>query len=604
MQDRVEYLGHRIDATGVHISPTKVEAISKAPAPKNVTELRSFLGMINYYGKFIANLATKLHPLHAVLKDGVKWNWSDECAKSFTEVKNHLIKAPVLVHYDPKLPVRLAGDALNYGIGAALSHVDSKGQEHPIAFMSRTLSTSEKNYSQVEKEALSLIFGINKFRNYIYGRHFTLVMDHRALTALFGPKNEVPALAAGRLQRWALLLSSYNYTIEFRLTKAHANADGLSRLPLPIKDEGESLSEVSVFNVSQINTLSVSVVGMCKATRSDPILSKVYYHLQKGWPKQCPEVLKPYYACRNELSIEEGCILWGVRVLVPKKLQSNVLEMLHEGHMGIVKVKQLARSYVLWPCIDNEIEKLIKSCKSCQQEQRVPTAVPLHPWIWPSQPWARVHLDFAGPFIGKKFLIAVDAFSKWPEIIEMTSTTTANTIRVLREIFTRYGLPEQLVSDNGPQFVSSKFSEFCKSNGIKHYRVAPYHLASNGLAERMVQSFKQSMKKSSNDGIPFQHRLANFLLMYRTTPHATTNTPPCELLMGRPLRIRLDLLRPNLGRKVLSEQAKQKQSHDEHSKDHQFKEGDAVWIRDFRSSANKWEPGILVQRVGPVSYII
>ena len=115
------------------------------------------------------------------------------------------------------------------------------------------------------------------------------------MTALFGPKNEVLALAAGHLQRWALTLSLYNYSIEFRSTKAHANAVGLSRLPLPTKDEGESLSEVSVFNVSQINTLSVFVVEMCKDTRFDPILSKVYYHLQKGWPKQCPDVLKPYY---------------------------------------------------------------------------------------------------------------------------------------------------------------------------------------------------------------------------------------------------------------------------------------------------------------------
>ena len=169
------------------------------------------------------------------------------------------------------------------------------------------------------------------------------------------------------------------------------------------------------------------------------------------------------------------------------------------SQMCMMKVKQLSHSYVWWPCIDNEIEKLIK-------EQRVST---------PTQPWARVHLDFVGPFMGKNFLIAMD------QVIEMTSTTTANTIRVLREIFTRYGLPKQLVSDNGLQFVSY---EFCKSNGIKHYCVAPYHLASNGLAERMVQSFKQSMKKSSTDGIPFQHRLANFL----STPHATTNTPPCE----------------------------------------------------------------------------
>ena len=176
-------------------------------------------------------------------------------------------------------------------------------------------------------------------------------------------------------------------------------------------------------------------------------------------------------------------------------LQSNVLEMLHEGHIGIVKVKQLAHSYVWWPCIDSEIEKLIKGYKSCQQEQRVPTAALLHPWISPSQPWA----DFAGPFMGKNFLIAMDAFSKWPEIIEMTLTTAANTIRVLREIFARFGLPEQLVSDNGPQFVSSEFSEFCKLNGIKHYRVAPYHPALNGLADCMLQSFKQSMRKSNND---------------------------------------------------------------------------------------------------------
>ena len=163
LQDSVEYLGHCIDSDGVHTSPSKVEPISKAPAPKNVTKLPSFLGMINYYSKFIPNLATTLHPLHALLRDGVKWHWSEECAKSSTEVKNHLIEAPVLVHYDPKLPVRLAGDASNYGIGAVLSRVNTDGQEHPIAFMSRTLTSCEKNYTQVEKEALSLIFGINKF---------------------------------------------------------------------------------------------------------------------------------------------------------------------------------------------------------------------------------------------------------------------------------------------------------------------------------------------------------------------------------------------------------------------------------------------------------
>ena len=255
-----------------------------------------------------------------------------------------------------------------------------------------------------------------------------------------------------------------------------------------------------------------------------------------------PDSVKPYFSHRDELSIEEGCVLWGMRVIVPKKLQSEVLNMLHEGHVGMVKMKMIARRYVWWPRIDKAIEQLVKSCKSCQEVQKIPEPAPLHPWIWPCRPWVRVHLDFAGPFLGKSFLIAVDAYSKWPEIVEMSSTSAAQTITVLCQIFMTHGIPEQLVSDNGPQFISSEFAEFCKANGVKHIRVSPYHPASNGLAERMVQTFKQSMKKTAKDGSPLQQRLANFLLTYRTTPQATTNVAPCELLMGRVLRTRFDML--------------------------------------------------------------
>ena len=165
-QESIEYLGHYIDTTGIHTAKSKVEAISRAPTPKNVGELRSFLGMVNYYGKFIPG---KLHPLYSLLKNDSKWNWSAQCDQVFDEIKSLLVQAPVLVHYNPKLPLRLAGDASNYGIGAVLSHVDSNGQEHPIAYTSRTLSASEKNYSQIEKEALSLIVGIREFHKYIYG---------------------------------------------------------------------------------------------------------------------------------------------------------------------------------------------------------------------------------------------------------------------------------------------------------------------------------------------------------------------------------------------------------------------------------------------------
>ena len=201
------------------------------------------------------------------------------------------------------------------------------------------------------------------------------------------------------------------------------------------------------------------------------------------------------------------------------------------------------------------------------------------------------------------FLIAVDAFSKWPEVVEMTSTTAAQTIKVLRDIFSHHGLPEHIVSDNGPQFVSSDFADFCKNNAIKHLRVSPYHPASNGLAERMVQTFKQAMRRTKNDG-PWQHRIANFLLTYRTTPHTTTNVAPCTLLMGRSLRRRLDMLRPNLDSAVCEAQAKQKQYHDEHSRPRDFLPGDNVWTRDFRDKAAKWISGVVLQSVGPLSYMI
>ena len=180
-------------------------------------------------------------------------------------------------------------------------------------------------------------------------------------------------------------------------------------------------------------------------------------------------------------------MLWGIRVLVPEKLQLRVREMLHEGHLDIVQMKALARSYLWWPGLDHELEQLAKAYTQCQKEQSSPAVLLLYPWSWPTRPWARVHLDFAGRFQGRMFLVAVDAHSKWPEVVEMSTTQT---VAVLRKMFTANELPEQLVSDNGPQFVSGKFASFCQFKGIKHIRVSPYHSSSNGLAERIIHTFK------------------------------------------------------------------------------------------------------------------
>ena len=215
LQSSVRYLGHRIDANGLHADEDKLEAIVKAPKPHNVQQLRAFLGLLNYYGKFLSNLSTVLHPLNRLLHQHVKWEWTVACQEAFDKAKLLLTQSNVLTHYNPLLPLKLAGDASSYGVGAVISHVTPDGQEKPILFASRALSASERNYSQIEKKALSLIFGIKKFHRYLFGRSFTIVTDHKPLTTILGPKKGIPSLAVARLQHWALILSAYNYQIEF-----------------------------------------------------------------------------------------------------------------------------------------------------------------------------------------------------------------------------------------------------------------------------------------------------------------------------------------------------------------------------------------------------
>ena len=245
-------------------------------------------------------------------------------------------------------------------------------------------------------------------------------------------------------------------------------SDGLSRLPLPTDSSVELLQESSVFNLARIDTLPVTAKQLKAATRHDPLLSKVLLYTKCGWPSTFLEVLQPYWKRRLELSLEDECVMWGIRVVIPHKLRKKVLQELHQSHVGIVRMKSLARSYFWWPSLDQEIKELVKGCIQCQSVRNAPEVAPLHPWLWPSKPWKRIHIDFAGPLRGHYYLILVDAHSKWPEVIHMTSTISSATIRELRKIFTTFRLPEQLVSDNAPQFVSAEFSQFLKSNGIKH----------------------------------------------------------------------------------------------------------------------------------------
>ncbi len=605
LQPRVEYLGHMIDEQGLHPTPHKVTAILNAQEPRNVTELRSFLGMLQYYSRFLPNLSTMLNPLNNLLQNNVKWEWNERCKTAFKQAKLALASADVLAHYDVNKPLRLAADASPYGIGAVLSHIEVNGEERPIAFVSRTLTKAEQNYSQLEKEGLALIFGVRKFYSYIYGRRFTLVTDHKPLVTILGPKQGIPTLAAARLQRWALILSAHQYDIEYRSTHDHANADALSRLPINSATDHQYYIEEQIYNVSLVTDLPVNATEIAKATQKDHVLSRVLEFTRNGWPNELDEHsksigLEPYFHRKTELSVEDNCLLWGRRVIIPQSLRKRILSELHDGHQGICKTKSLARSYVWWPRLDNDIHDMVQNCQICITVRKQPQTTP-HIWKWPTAPMDRVHIDFA-EHNGQNFLIIVDAHAKWPEVFAMSSTTSKQLCDKLRLWFAAYGLPKVIVSDNGPQLVSEEFETFLRMNRITHVTSPPYHPATNGAAERMVQSVKQSLKRSFHEhsSLSISHRIANFLFAYRNTPHATTGHTPSELFLKRQPRTRLSMVKPCLSTRM---QDKQQAANDDGRKIRAFTPGDLVMVRSFRGS-DKWKPGVVMQRLGPVSYMV
>jgi hypothetical protein len=316
-----------IDSNGLHPTPSKIQAISHAPEPKNVSELRSFLGILQYYARFIPNLSMILKPLHDLLHNDVQWKWSPECQAAFTEARQALVSAKVLTHYDVNKPLQLATDASPYGMGAVLSHTMDNGEERPVVYASRTLTKTEQNYSQLEKEALALIFAVRKFHSYIYGRRFSLVTDHKPLVTIFGPKTGIPSLAAQRLQRWAIILSAHQYDIAYRSTHDHANADALSRLPVDSVTDYEHHMDEAMYNVSYINELPLAPSDIAKATRKDLVLMRALEFTSVGWPETVNQdkALEPYFRRKHELSVEDNCLLWGRRVVIPQTWRKRII---------------------------------------------------------------------------------------------------------------------------------------------------------------------------------------------------------------------------------------------------------------------------------------
>ncbi|KIH52830.1 hypothetical protein ANCDUO_17061 [Ancylostoma duodenale] len=327
---RITYLGYIIDKDGRRPDPSKIDAIQRMPAPKDIAQLRSFLGL--YYGRFVKEMHVLRAPLDALLKKNTKFEWTKTCDDSFNKAKQMLASDLILAHFDPTQEIVVAADAFNYGIGAVILHRYPNGSEKAIAHASRSLLPAEKNYSQIEKEGLALIYAIQKFHKMLHGRKFTLLTDHKPLLAIFGSKKGIPVYNANRLQRWATILLGYDFSIQYRSTTSIGQADALSRLiaSQPTTDEDRVIAAISVdadiqhVFINTIRALPVTADEIKEATTNDRLLQLIKTYIKGKWPKSInnPEI-QCFYNRRDSLSMLNGCLLLAERVVIPKKASTS-----------------------------------------------------------------------------------------------------------------------------------------------------------------------------------------------------------------------------------------------------------------------------------------
>ena len=527
--DSVQYLGHVFSSDGVRPNAEKLSAIIDAPTPTTVKQVQSFVGLCTFYSRFINRFSDVMAPFYSLLRKDSKFVWGTEQINNFKYIKNVFKSDKVLKLFDSKLETSIETDASSYGIAAVLmqKHIDGW---HPVQFASRTLHASEVNYSQIEREALSVLFGCERFRQFLLGTKFVIKNDHKPLLKLLNSNSGLNTNCSARLQRWKLRLSQFNYEFCYIKGEDNVNSDFFSRHPL--KDNVDHMEPYElIFVIDSLQETPVTFNDIVKFTNADKNLCKLKQYIKFGFPNEVDTEISCFKGFDSELSIMKDCIMFRNRVLIPEKLRKRVLVMFHEGHPGIVRMKSVCRSLIWYPGIDEDINNIVKSCKQCISVRAKPPQNSTVSWPEPYKKWSRIHIDHFF-FQNVVLLIVIDAYTKYIECEVVSSINSAVTIETLRSIFSRNGLPDTLVSDNALSFKSFEFKQFLLDNGIEHMTPPPYCPYGNGQVERAVRTFKDLLKKNSNVG-NFQFRLSNALLYYRNTPCTVTNVAPSIALNGR-----------------------------------------------------------------------
>jgi hypothetical protein len=602
----VKYMGNVVSVEGLKPDPQKIEAILNMPPPTDTTGLQRLLGMVRYLTQYIPEESSITAPLRELLKKETEWKWQPEHDEALEKLKTVLTSDPVLTFYDVTKPVVLQVDSSQKGLGACLLQ-DKK----PVAYASRALTEAEQNYAQIEKELLAVVYGCEKFRCYIYGKdNVTVQTDHKPLESIL---KKPLYKASPRLQRLILRLQPYHFNVVYVPGKFMYAADTLSRAYIQGHADVELEEDLSVMVHSLVASLPVSASSLNdirSETSADCQMQKLKGYILRGWPKSQKSVVKDiqeYWNIRDELHIAEEVIFVGERAVIPRTLRKTMLSLLHESHQGIERCRSRARMVMYWPGMAADIEQTVAECATCQRYQRQQAREPMIPHEIPKARYQKVGLDIMS-FKGKDFLVAVDYYSKFPELVQLADKTAGSVVTSCKSIFARHGIPCEVISDNMP-FDSVEFRKFANEWGIEVTTSSPGYAQSNGQAERTIQTLKNLLKKADEEGRdPY---IA--LLEHRNTPISGLKHSPAQLLNSRVLRTKLPAVSSVLQPRVVSahgelkhRQIKQKKYYDQHAckQDlHSLSKGSVVRVRHNKM----WHPAVVVNRARhgqPRSYLV
>ena len=618
----VAFIGHILTPDGLKPDPKKVEAISDMPHPTNVQSLRRFLGMVNYLAKFLPCLSDETEVLRKLTEKDAEWCWLTAHEEAMARIQRMISTAPVLAYYDVTKPVTIQCDASQFGLGAALLQ-----DGHPIAYSSRALTVTERNYAQIEKELLAIVYACEKFDQYIFGKSDVVVeSDHKPLETIFRkPVHSAPK----RLQRMRLRLQSYDIRVEYKkgatmyladtLSRAYLNGSETQREPCDVRAVKEQVFSAELEHLKHdedLNVLPRKLRELREETSRDEELKILIQFITHGWPDSREEASKLdnskkrvfdlYWNSRDELTYENGIIYKGHRVVIPAAERHNTMKSLHQSHIGIEGTLRRARDTVYWPGITAVLKDYISKCGICNRYRPEQCKEPLHPHKAPEIPWEKVGVDLF-EMDRQTFLIAVDYYSGLFEVQDMTSTVASRVITVLKSWFARHGIPITVMSDNGPPFNSESFQEFSDEWDFNHITSSPHHPQSNGKVENAVKTCKSLLKKARDDK---QDPLLS-ILEWRNTPTEGVGASPAQLLYGRHTRTRLPVARKQLKptliegvtKRMEKSKEKQKRYFDRQSRTlEKLSTGDVIRMRCPGDS--KWSLGKVIEVMGFRSYLV